>query len=239
MSDNNNNNDNNNNEVESSNNVDAIGEFSKKFASTEDKINSLYESQQQIINALNNLYSKPSNQKENNVSYNNEEEDAELSNLLLTNPAKALKIIEKRAAEKAKMEIEGSISSKEKRSQILNGLIQKYPELSNTNSDLTQLATKIYASYDESDRNSSLAYRTAVEDAAERLGIQPKNSKIQQNQDPGDGQVLSSSRTQENSSKYPKKPSKDMLEVAKMMGYDINNKEHINRITNFLNKQNQ
>lgn len=153
-----------------------------------------------------------------------EEVDKTLETLYYDNPtAYAQKVAERAANEaeaRAQKQIDSFRAQEVKRSELLNKLIAEYPELANSSHELTQKAIETYNSLPEEERNSPVAYRLAVKEAASDLGIRPK-AKRKESEEEEDGFVFQSSGY--TSKKEGKKGRVDArtADFAKLMGIDI------------------
>jgi hypothetical protein len=91
-----------------------------------------------------------------------EDEEAYAKRVADETEARIMKRLDSQAAETNK-----------KQAQIQN-LVNDYPELSDSNSEMARKAVEIYNSMTAEEQNSTTAYRAAVKEAAADLGLKPK-----------------------------------------------------------------
>jgi phage terminase small subunit len=89
--------------------------------------------------------------------------------------------------EEAERRVETKLSKRDelmqKQQQVINTLVSDFPELSQTDSDLTKKALEIYNSLSNDEKANPLAYRTAVKEAALDLGVKPKSKRTTSSDD--------------------------------------------------------
>lgn len=135
----------------------------------------------------------------------------DLEDLMITNPAKAAKIIKEQAKAEISEELGKQAKAQNKTSQVMSELISKYPELQYNDHELTQKAIEIYNALPDDEKTSASAYRLAVKEAAVELGIKERSKR-------SEGEDFVPSRTS-TSQRRQKKEELDpaTLEFARLM----------------------
>jgi hypothetical protein len=105
-------------------------------------------------------------------------------------PAKKVSVFEDEEAYAARVvaEAEARIEKKlakereqqTKQAQTINQLVMEFPELAQQDHSLTKRAVEIYNSLSDDEKNSPIAYKAAVKEAALELDIKPKAKRSQQ-----------------------------------------------------------
>jgi hypothetical protein len=145
------------------------------------ELEALRKSNDALMSQLNNLKSEM-NRKLDSLKPappKKQEEEEDLDTLMISEPAKAAKIIE----ERAEARIMNKLNQNQKVTNSVNQIVSDYPELADQNSDLYKKAVEIYSTLDEAERTSPVAYKYAVKEAAEALGVKPKSKRPQVDED--------------------------------------------------------
>jgi hypothetical protein len=101
----------------------------------------------------------------------------DLSDLFYKDPARYAQIVADRAAAQADKIARQREDATRKTNTTLANLQNEYPELSDSSSELTKKAVEIYNSLPDDERNSSMAYKLAVQSAAVDLGVKPRSKR--------------------------------------------------------------
>jgi hypothetical protein len=190
-----------------------------QIESQSSKINDLYQSQKEIVEYLKQFNASK-------VDAPKEESSESLSNLLVSDPDKAVELIEKRVEKRITGQLSAANETQQKVQQVLSQMQSEFPELSDLNHEMTKTALSIYEKMGPNEKASPLAYKAAIQEAAIKTGVKPRS---QRNHDDGDFS-LSSGRGQRPPSKEKIDPK--TLEFAKVMGLDVENKEVLKRLSN-------
>lgn len=132
----------------------------------------------------------------------------------------------RQAAEIIKEEIRQEQVAAARTNNTIAKLVEEFPELRDEEADLTKRAVQIYEGFSPSDKSSPLAYRTAVREAAQELGVQPVSKrKVTDESDEefslsGSGSVRSQAGGRRRDSLDPK-----TVEFARLMGLDVDKTE--------------
>jgi len=140
-------------------------EMSRKLGNYETKLNELAQTNQALLQKLSQLTQpKP-------LSVKSDEED--LDRLWYDDPKKAAARIKEQTKAEIMAEYQKDQELKQKTQSTLASLVSDYPELNDSNSDLTKRAVEIYNSMSDTDKTSPVAYKAAVREAAGELGVLP------------------------------------------------------------------
>lgn len=110
-------------------------------------------------------------------------ESKKLEDVWFDSPAEAARRIKEETSSEIRAEMAKQAKLQAKQAQVINQLVNDYPELNDQTSDLTTRAVEIFNSLPEDERSHPLAYRTAVRDAAADLDIKPKAKRKASKQD--------------------------------------------------------
>lgn len=173
-------------------------EFSRKMDNTNAQL-------QALLNEMKS--SKPAQSEAKPVSvYDNEQE------------------FRRQIKEEAKAEIRSELATKEshnsKYQATINSIVQEYPEVSNTSSELMVRAQEIFASLGDDEKSSPIAMKAAVTSAAAELGIRPKSKRSTSS---NDNFSLGSGSTPKSTKKSEIDPRTEAF--AKMVGLDLSKPE--------------
>ena len=133
--------------------------------------------------------------------------------------------------ERDELKAQLNLAANNQTNSVLSQLGSEYPELNDANSDLTLKSVEIYKRMSERDRSSSMAFKTAVRDAAADLGILPKNKrKSTSGEGPDIGSGNSSSQSAGNSQPRSKKLDDKTLAFAKLIGLKTDDPKVVERL---------
>ena len=157
-------------------------------------------------------------------------QEDDLETLVYKDPKAYAAKIKAEAAREAQRAVSESINQQQQSNAILSQLTNEYPELSDSQSELTQKAVEAYKAMSAAERSSPIAYKTAVRDAAAELGILPKNKRKSGSDDfTMSGQSSSEGRRQA-SSKEQQAIDNKTAEFAKLLGLDPSDKKVAERL---------
>lgn len=193
-----------------------------KFSSTDEKINSLLSSQQALINAL--TASKV--QKEPEV------DTQQIADMIYTKPEEAISLIEQKVEKKLEKKFSDRDNVKDQSRQILAELVNDFPELTDTNSDLYKTAVDIYAALPEYTRNLPTSYETAVYKAATKIGLSVKSKRVENTKNKDDFSLSGTSNGSRSNKNKDLNP--DLLRFAKMVGKDPNDSKYLDSLKKYV-----
>lgn len=206
------------------------GEMNRKLGNMEQKVASLEQTNQALLQQLQSMV-KPT--KEETSSSNEKIED-----IWFDKPAQAADSIVSKAEARIMQKITQRETQVAKQNQVLGKLVSEYPELSNSDHELTRKAVEIYSSFDADEKSSPVAYRAAVLEAAKELGVSPKSKRSQDDSNDTDGDDFtgvggggSSSGQRSNSRRRERtQVSQETIEFAELLGLDTKDPKVIERI---------
>lgn len=148
----------------------------------------------------------------------------DLEELVYKDPKAYAQKVKEQARVEAQRAVSETLSAQQQQNNVLAQLTNDYPELSDQNSELTQKAVEYYKQLPAHERNSPLAYKAVVRDAAAELGILPKQKRKSSDDS------FSMSGSGSNSSSRPlRSESKEIDEkteaFARLLGIDTSKKE--------------
>lgn len=126
----------------------------------------------------------------------------------------------RKAAEIIKQELRQESQAAARTNTTLAKLVQEFPELNDEGSDLTKRAVEIFDGFSADEKASPVAYRAAVREAAQELGMAPASKRKRSEEDD-----FSLSGSGAGRSRSERKASRDTLdpntiEFAQFMGLD-------------------
>jgi hypothetical protein len=192
------------------------------------KIDNLAETNKQLLNQLNNMAKtlvppkKPETpQAAKKVSVYEDEE------------AYARSIKEETKAE-LREEIQRANQLSSKQQTTIASLVKDFPELNDGESDLAKKAIEIFNAMPEDERNSPVAYKAAVKEAALDLDIKPKSKRKPVDSDDEAFTLSSSSRRDNPRDGGQKKVDRRTALFAEALGVDVKKVEsRINKRKSF------
>ena len=128
------------------------------------------------------------------------------------------------------------LEAQQRQQADIAGLVNNFPELQDSNSELTQQAISIYNNLSPQEKQAPGAYKLAVQSAALELGILPKNKRqtAQNERSARDESDDIGARTS-NTSRPPQKGGKTKIDdatlaFAQALGKDINDSKYLERL---------
>lgn len=141
------------------------------------------------------------------------EREPDLSELMYSDPARYSQIIEDRAANR----IQNRLDGQQRQANAINAIMQQYPEAADREHPLTKKAVEIYNALPANEQSSPTAYRAAVAEAAQELGIKPASKRpVDDEPSMGPGRPSSSGRRQAKETLDP-----GTAEFARIMGLNV------------------
>jgi hypothetical protein len=115
----------------------------------------------------------------------------------------------------------------QKTQKIMQALQKDFPELKDIDDPLSQKAIEIFEKYSEEEKQNPIAYKLAVKEAAEEIGVKPKSKRTSSDDD--DAFSLSQSTAKGGREHEPGKRRGKLdprtMEFAKLMGVDVENEK--------------
>lgn len=148
-------------------------EFNRKI----DNVETLLRQQSEIIKSLSQKQTPPPQFQQQESS------DADLDDLVLTNPREFAKRVTQNAKAEITQDLQKSKSYEDRRQQILNAIVTDYPEALDQSSSLYKKADEYYRSMSADEQRSPIAMKAAFRDAAIDLDIKPKSKRGDTNVD--------------------------------------------------------
>lgn len=125
------------------------------------------------------------------------------------------------------------VNQNNQRQSQLASLVQSYPELQDSNSELTKKAVENYSRLSNEEKMSPRAYQFAVQDAAAELGVLAMSKRQNNKQNDGDDSFTansgsySSNKPSQKQSRNNDKIDDATLAFAQAIGKDINDPKYI------------
>lgn len=162
----------------------------------------------------------------------------DISDLMYSDPERYTQIITQQATETAKQEalaqVQAMNAEQDQKNAVLQRLVNSYPELADTSSQLVKEAKMVYDSFSDTEKASPLSYEVAVGRAADKIGVQ-KASKRSISSDefalPGGGSSSSKKRQERTSIPEP------TAAFAEIMGLDLEDKATKERLSALSNSR--
>lgn len=133
-----------------------------------------------------------------------------------------------------RQEVNVSLSAERERTSTLSSLVSQYPELQDSNSELTQQALRIYNGLSAAEKQSAASYKLAVMQAAQEVGVLPVNKRQSKNnsQDSEDFTINSSSNSTRRPSQNRKEEKIDerTLEFARLLGRPVDDPKYMDNL---------
>lgn len=136
-------------------------EFARKFENTNAQL-------QEVLNTLKSQ-AKPA------APAKDDSEDLEAQ--LYSNPKAFVENVTNKVRAEVSKEVNMSQAKQAKFQQTVNAILQEFPEAANESSPLMQRAREIFGTLAEEDRQSPLAMKSAVAEAAAEIGLKPKSKR--------------------------------------------------------------
>lgn len=202
-------------------------EFSRKTSKLTQENLRLSQQLEQVVSLL------QQQQAPSKAAASSQSEDGDLEDLAFSNPKAYAQKVTQRATQEASRVVSQQMQQQQQSQAVLNQLVNDYPELSDSNSELTTRAVEFYKQLSEQERTSPSAYKIAVRDAAADLGVLPKSKRKGGG---SDDYTMSSSSSSGMSGGKSQNRQRDAeveqksLAFAKLLGMDINDKKVVERI---------
>ena len=209
--------------------VDLKAEMDTRFQQQSEVLEKLSSTQAELLEALRN----PPQPEPNLEPTSSEPED--LKDLIYTDPQRAVDIITKRTKEETLAAVKEQTSTQNQQAEVLNSLVNDYPELGDESSDLYKKAIENYKNLTPSEKDSITGYKIAVQGAALDMGVRPKKYRKTASADdftfPGGGQ--GAGRSEQNDTKitgfaaeFARKAGFDTSDPAFIKQYNEGRKKH-------------
>lgn len=101
------------------------------------------------------------------------EREPDLSELIYSDPKRYTELMEQRAEAR----IMQRLDTNQRKVNVINQLVNEYPETADAAHPLTKKAVEIYNALPDDEKTSPAAYRAAVSEAAMSLGFKPKSMR--------------------------------------------------------------
>lgn len=126
-------------------------------------------------------------------------------------------------------EMEQSLGAERERGTVLSTLVANYPELQQSNSELTKTALQIYNNLSPAERSSPSGYKIAVMQAAQEVGILPMSKRKQSSSEDSDFTMSASNssvRTRPSQKAKEKELDEKTLAFAELIGRPVNDPKY-------------
>jgi len=136
--------------------------------------------------------------------------------------------------DEAVRETRGMLESQQKQQTEVAGLVNMFPELGDSASELTQVAIANYNNMSALEKSAPGAYKLAVQSAALDLGIVPKNKRQAAKPVGDESDDIGARGNADNRQAAPKgkvKLDANTLAFAKLLGKDTSDPKYIERLT--------
>lgn len=135
------------------------------------------------------------------------------------------------------------VNQNNQRNSQLASLVQSYPELQSSDSDLTKKAVEYYSRLSEYEKQSPNAYKYAVQDAASDLGVLPVNKRPKNSNQESDESFTANSGSYNSNRPSAKKKADDKIDdatlaFAQAIGKDINDPKYIESLKKHVGRKN-
>jgi hypothetical protein len=141
-------------------------EFSRKMSNIEQTNKQLADSQAALLAQLQSMAPKPAAEK-----------SEKLSDLMYSDPEAYAKKVLDEAERRADARFDSRLNAQSRQQQVIAELVNQFPELNDGDHDFTKAAVAKFNSMSDDLKNSPVAYKTAVMEAALEAGIKPKNKR--------------------------------------------------------------
>jgi hypothetical protein len=164
--------------------------------------------------------------------------DAELEELSYSNPKEYARRVTMEARKEAQKTVSQAFQQQQDTNSRLAQLAQEYPELADNNSDLTKKAVDIYKNMPEDERMERNAYKVAVREAAAELALLPKAKRTAAAEPNISGKGSEPSKGRGSSSSSSSKIDEKTLEIARLMGLNVDDKKQLERLQKRAERKN-
>lgn len=136
------------------------------------------------------------------------------------------------------------VNQNNQRQSQLASLVQSYPELQDSNSELTKKAVENYSRLSNEEKMSPRSYQFAVQDAAAELGVLPVSKRQNNKNNDGDDSftansgAYSSNKPSQKQNRNSDKIDDATLAFAQAIGKDVNDPKYIESLKKHTNRKN-
>ena len=161
--------------------------------------------------------------------------ESNLDSVWFDKPEAAAEEIVSRAEARIDKKIADNAAITIKQQNVMAELVGAFPELSQGNHELTQAAVRVYNAMSDDEKQSPIAYKAAVKEAALDLGYKPMSKRTEEEQE---FSLRGGSRSRSSDSRKSEKLSPETEEFARLMGVDVDKKEVRERLINKHGRKN-
>jgi hypothetical protein len=194
-------------------------EMNRKLGSYEQKLADLAQTNQALLAKL------------SQITIPKASDDDDLDKMWYDDPKKAAARIKEQTKAEIMAEYQRDQEVRSRTQSTLAALVNDYPELNDSNSELTRRAVEIYNSMTDSEKTSPVAYKAAVREAASDLGVVPMKRRAQQ-EDSFTGSSSSSQSSERKRSKGKDDLDPKTIAFAQMVGLDMSDEKTVESIKN-------
>lgn len=207
------------------------GEFNRKIGKTNELISQLVSTQTKLQEALSQISQPKKTQVQESA-----DSDVDMEDLMYKDPKKYANIIKETAKREAIAEMRQQFSSEEQVKGTIAQLAAEYPELSDSENELTKAAAEILKHVGEHERSNPRIYEYAVMKAAQKLDVKPRSKRPSAQDEDFASPVYSSpqQRSKKRSSESVVTQNKD---VAKAFGVNLDDPKMKERYLNLLKQK--
>jgi hypothetical protein len=180
--------------------------MARKLGNTDTKISELQKTNELLLSKLTQLTQPAAAPRQKQ----------DLSTLLYNDPDAYAAEIERRAEERAMARVNQQQAQAAKTGNVIAELQAEFPEIADSNNELTKKAVEMYNNLPDDEKNSSLAYKVAVKAAALELGVKPRSKRPVDEVPMGS----SSNHRSSNSRRSSNKLSTETEQLAAIFGID-------------------
>jgi len=185
--------------------VQLKGEFTRKLSNTESQLTELKKANDVLLHELKKL-SQPAPKPQ--------AKEDDIESIMYTDPRRYTEMVEERAEARIMNKLNQANQVQQKQNNVISSLTNEYPELMNTDHELTRKAVEIYSQLPDEDKTSPMAYKLAVKEAAMELGVKPRSKRSDEESYAFGG-----------SSSQPRKKKESLdastVDFARMMGLNV------------------
>lgn len=186
--------------------VQLKSEFTRKLSNTESQLGELKKANEVLLQELKKI-SQPAP-----APRASKEDD--LETIMYTDPRRYTEMVEERAEARVLSKINQANQVQQKQNNVISSLTSEYPELMNTDHELTKKAVEIYSQLPDEDKTSPMAYKLAVKEAAMELGVKPRSKR-------SDEESYSFGGSQGGPRKKKESVDAATVDFARMMGLNV------------------
>lgn len=135
------------------------------------------------------------------------------------------------------------VNQNNQRQSQLASLVQSYPELQDSNSELTKKAVENYSRLSNEEKMSPRAYQFAVQDAAAELGVLAMSKRQNNKQNDGDDSFTANSGSYSSNKPSKQNKSNDKIDdatiaFAQAIGKDTSDPKYIESLKKHITRKN-